>query len=121
MQKTNNIQMTSSDFDLSVETFGDIKTKVYTQEEAYQVCQSAMDLFGHSHQQSKAIEEFLELSLELTRDNNVTNIIDELADANIMLMQMGLLFGHEKVVQRMFYKLDRLEQRMKDYRSSRSK
>lgn len=101
--------MISSEHDLTVETYSDQQQKTYTQEEAYDICKNALDKFGTYHQQSKAIEEFLEVSLALLKNNNQENIIDELADANIMLMQMGLLFGHDKVVQRMFYKLNRLE------------
>ncbi|AOY78414.1 hypothetical protein BJL90_15980 [Clostridium formicaceticum] len=64
-------------------------------------------------------EEMSELQKELCkalRGNKVTgNIAEEIADVEIMLEQMKLLFGIESLVRaNKIYKLERLDERLED-------
>lgn len=80
------------------------------------VYKMALKKWGESSQVVAAIEEFSELSVELAkqynckRPRNCPELIDELADASIMLQQMILNFGCDsKVEDRIDFKLDRLK------------
>lgn len=112
--------MTHFNPELTVETHGDTQSKVYTSDEAYTVCGSALNHFGSKSQRMKAVEEFTELALALCRyiqeptDMHFDLVIDEIADANVMLMQMAILFGHQDVVNHYFTKLERLEKMIKE-------
>ena len=68
---------------------------------------------GEKHQKIKAIEELNELGTEIAKDLNgqgdVEKIIDELADAWIMLEQLRLIYPD--VSDRINYKINRLIER----------
>lgn len=89
----------------------------------HQICVEAINTFGDGPQQIKAIEELAELQAVLARDMNclqVTDeeIIDEIADARIIIQQMAIIFGEGEVVLRIDEKLERLK-RMIDEENSR--
>ena len=56
----------------------------------------AIDFFGFESQKIMAIEEMSELTKELTKElrnrGNVENIADELADVEIMLAQLKIIY-----------------------------
>lgn len=69
--------------------------------------------FGHSAQKIKAIEELNELVVELAKDLNgkldKSALIDELADARIMLSQLFEIYRdyEQEITTRINFKLDR--------------
>jgi hypothetical protein len=69
--------------------------------------------FGEDHQKIKAIEELNELGTEIAKDLNgngdTDKIIDELADAWIMLEQLRLIYPD--VSNRINYKIKRMIER----------
>lgn len=80
----------------------------------HQIYEDAIDVFGDGPQQIKTIEELAELQVALAKDMNdleVTQeeIIDELADAYIMIKQMAIVFGEDQVIQRIAEKVERLK------------
>ena len=73
----------------------------------------AIDFFGFESQKIMAIEEMSELTKELTKElrnrGNVENIADELADVEIMLAQLKIIYNiHDLVEQHKDFKLNRL-------------
>lgn len=81
-----------------------------TEQEIYQ---AALDKWGAGTQMGMAMTEASELAAALGRSavqgrDNTDEIIDELADMEIMLGQMRLLFDGEKINERKAYKLARL-------------
>ncbi len=79
--------------------------------------EKAVSHFGVQSQISKAIEEMSELTTELARFQNKigmnVNIIEEIADASIMLEQLKVIFGPELVETHIKLKLKRLEALLK--------
>lgn len=83
------------------------------------ICQAALETFGKELQVTMAIEEMSELTKELCKNSrgqeNTTHIAEEIADVEIMLQQMVMLFdcaGQVETFRR--YKLERLAERMKE-------
>ena len=72
----------------------------------------AISAFGRETQIEKAIEESLELGLVLTHylkgKATEAEVIDEVADINIIAEQMRQVFGAHKVEDRIDVKLNRL-------------
>lgn len=65
---------------------------------------------GREGQEKKFFEEMEELSRELgQKDVSESKVIDELADVYITLTQMMLMYGQNKVWEKIFYKMNRLE------------
>ena len=84
-----------------------------------EICRAALDAFGKSSQMQVAIEEMSELTKELCKNGrgqeNTTHIAEEIADVEIMLWQMVMLFdcaGQVETFRR--YKLERLAGRIKE-------
>ena len=84
-----------------------------------EICRKALEAFGKSSQMQVAIEEMSELTKELCKHrrgrDNVEAIAEELADMEIMLQQMVMLFdcaGQVETFRR--YKLERLAERIKE-------
>lgn len=80
------------------------------------ICIKAVQKFGREHQIDKCIEECAELMNELIkqRDKRTTteNVIDEIADVDIMIGQMKYIFGVERCEARKKVKLERLKERI---------
>ena len=76
------------------------------------ICSHAIKNFGESHQVKKAIEELSELITELARSISTVrshdSVIDEIADAQIMLCQLHLIFGYSRIQERIAEKSQRL-------------
>ena len=90
---------------------------------SYQVetCKSIANHYGREHQVLIAIEEMSELTKELCkyfrRFDRKKEIVEEVADAQIMLEQLIELFGIEVDVDKMVdYKLNRQIRRMEQER-----
>ena len=81
------------------------------------ICQTAVKSYGSFHQTLKAMEEMGELTTALVKfkDGRVDyeSVIDEIADATIMMFQLSLIFDKDKVEDRINEKLKRLEMRLK--------
>ena len=83
------------------------------------ICQAALETFGKELQVTMAIEEMSELTKELCKNSrgqkNTTHIAEEIADVEIMLQQMVMLFDCEGQVETFRrYKLERLEKRREE-------
>lgn len=83
------------------------------------ICRAALEAFGERAQMTMAIEEMSELAKELYKRcrgrDNVEAIAEEIADVEIMLQQMVMLFdcaGQVETFHR--YKLERLAGRIKE-------
>lgn len=83
------------------------------------VCKRALNTFGADAQIWMAIEETSELLNALAKyrrgRNTADDIITEIADVQVMMEQLSLNFGKEKVEEERQYKLKRLEERLNDY------
>lgn len=84
-----------------------------------EICRRALEAFGAQAQVMMVIEEMSELTKELCKHrrgrDNVKAIAEEIADVEIMLRQMVMLFdcaGQVETFRR--YKLERLAERMKE-------
>lgn len=79
----------------------------------------ALAKWGAELQTVMVFEEMSELQKELSKNlrgkNNIENIAEEIADVEIMLEQMKILFNiNEEVEEMKKYKIKRLEKRLKD-------
>lgn len=84
-----------------------------------EIYKSAIEKYGANHQMMMAIEEMAELTKELCKNmrgrKNKEQIAEEIADVQIMLEQMKILFDCETAV--CFYqdeKLQRLQKRIEN-------
>ena len=84
-----------------------------------EICRAALEAFGAGLQVMMAIEEMSELTKELCKNGrgqeNTTHIAEEIADVEIMICQMVMLFdcaGQVETFRR--YKLERLAERIKE-------
>lgn len=83
------------------------------------ICQAALETFGKELQVTMAVEEMSELTKELCKNSrgqeNTTHIAEEIADVEIMLQQMVMLFDCAGQVETFRqYKLERLAGRIKE-------
>ena len=84
-----------------------------------EICKRAIEHFGEVPQKVKATEELSELITELARDINDEHadresVIDEIADCNIMLRQLTIMYGEGNVLMRTYEKASRLADRIKE-------
>lgn len=87
-------------------------------QEGGEICRAALETFGKSSQMQVAIEEMSELTKELCKHrrgrDNVEAIAEEIADVEIMLRQLVILFDCKETVDKYRrYKLERLAKRIK--------
>ena len=85
------------------------------------ICQAALETFGKELQVTMAIEEMSELTKALCKNGrgqeNTTHIAEEIADVQIMLQQMVMLFDCAGQVETFCrYKLERLVGRIEEVR-----
>lgn len=81
------------------------------------ICTRAVAYFGQAAQLKKAAEELSELQVEVARlgtaRQDLEALVDEIADVEIMLEQLRIMFGvRRQVAERMDYKLARLARKM---------
>ena len=93
-------------------------------QEGDEICRAALETFGKSSQMQVAIEEMSELTKELCKNGrgqeNATHIAEEIADVQIMLWQMVMLFncaGQVETFRR--YKLERLAGRIEEVKEEK--
>ena len=81
----------------------------------------AIEHYGKDMQLNVAIEEFSELTKEICKykrgEGNLDHIIEEMADCQIMLAQLRIIFDITDLQPQILEKLDRLEKRL-DERNS---
>lgn len=89
-------------------------TKDFTIDSAESLYHEAFAKWGARAQITKACEELAELQVQLCKFLNGSpqeheDIIDEIADVLVVANQMRLHFGSDDVLNRMAFKLERLE------------
>lgn len=84
-----------------------------TLEQRLNVLNSAIRTFGKESQKVVAIEELAELQKELTKDlrgkPNLQKIAEEMADVEIMLEQLELIYGVGLIQQKQVFKENKLK------------
>lgn len=89
-----------------------------------QTLQDAIDVWGEDLQRDVAIEELSELTTELAREQRGTgdaeDVIEEIADAYIMLDQLSYIYGVDAVESERNIKINALRDRIDDVRHQRS-
>lgn len=93
-------------------------------QEGDEICRAALEAFGAEAQMVMAIEEMSELTKELCKHrrgrDNVEAIAEEIADVEIMLCQMVMLFDCAGQVEKFRrYKLERLAGRIKEVKEEK--
>jgi hypothetical protein len=87
------------------------------------ILERAVETYGKDMQLNVAIEEFSELIKEICKhkrgEDNLDNIIEEMADCYIMMEQMEIIFNiiPNKLISTTLKKLDRLEKRLEEKES----
>ena len=90
------------------------------------IYQDAIAIFGQISQKVMAIEEMSELTKELCKElrdrGNIENIADELADVEITLAQLKIIYNiHDLVDKHRDFKLNRLAKIMSDIKANKDK
>lgn len=95
------------------------KTKVIelpSEEEISQVCADFLHKFGKTHQIKKLAEEVAELNMALIRligsplnKKLAENVIEELADVEIMLRQARMIWGSRDIESWTAFKVERMK------------
>ena len=90
-----------------------------TPEQEKQVFNRTVAFFGDESQKIMAIEEMSELIKELTKElrqrGDIKHIAEEIADVEIMLSQLKIIYDvHERVASMREYKLNRISKIMDD-------
>lgn len=103
--------------------FGEL---VMERDEEYKIYREAIELFGNTSQKVMVIEEMSELTKELCKElrnrGNVENIADELADVEITLAQLKMIYNiHDLVNEHRDFKLRRLAKNMAEIRAGKMK
>ena len=82
-----------------------------------EVCKFAVDKFGMEKQAWQAIEEMGELITAINHYNrnraDLKDVCTEIADVQIMMEQLAIIYGKEDVASERKYKLERLKERLK--------
>lgn len=75
------------------------------------VCKKAIDTFGAAHQQLKAVEELSELIQAVMRalEGDKHNVEEEIADVEIMLTQLKIMYNMAKVDEWRKFKINKLK------------
>lgn len=79
------------------------------------IAEKAIEFFGKEKQIAKALEELGELIAAISKsynhENNL-NIIDEIADVQIMIRQLRSIYGKSQVDGRIEFKMNRLMEKI---------
>ena len=95
-------------------------------EQELKIYNEAIEFFGNTSQKIKVIEEMSELTKELCKElrdrGNIENIADELADVEITLAQLKIIYDiHDLVEQHKDFKLHRFAKNMSELKAKRNK
>lgn len=90
----------------------------------YKIYKDAIDFFGTTSQKIMVIEEMSELTKELCKElrdrGNIENIADELADVEITLAQIKMIYDIDETVEdHKDYKLRRFASRMDELKKQK--
>ena len=93
-------------------------------EQEYKIYEDAIDLFGNTSQKIMVIEEMSELTKELCKElrdrGNIEDIADELADVEITLAQIKMIYNIKELVEEhKDAKLKRFASRMAEIKSNK--
>lgn len=82
------------------------------------ILQKAIDHYGEDHQVNKTIEELAELIVQLAKRQNEQglriHLLEEIADASIMIDQTKIIFGKDLIESIITEKLHRLRERINE-------
>ncbi|MBO6087960.1 hypothetical protein J6P92_06420 [bacterium] len=95
-------------------------------EQELKIYNEAIEFFGNTSQKIMVIEEMSELTKELCKElrdrGNIENIADELADVEITLAQLKIIYDiHDLVEQHKDFKLHRFAKNMSELKAKRNK
>lgn len=113
----------SSDWDYSTNGHFESVSGQRTTLDLDKILRNAVQTWGKEKQTDMMIEEMAELTKEILneRRGREHNIAEEMADAQIMLAQMEIIFQNSKEVGRIFWeKIARLDQRLRDRKEKRA-
>lgn len=89
--------------------------------DSMKILSKAVETFGSSNQMIKAVEEMSELTFELAKtltnlemDRAPLGIIEEIADVEIMLDQLKLIYGKDRIELQRSIKLNRLRRKLEE-------
>ena len=88
--------------------------KKFTKDEEIVICNKAINTYGNASQKIKAIEEMGELIQAISKSllDNENNVEEEIADVEIMLTQLKIMYNLSDVENWRNYKLNRLKDRV---------
>ena len=88
--------------------------KKFTKDEEIVICNKAINTYGNASQKVKAIEEMGELIQAISKSllDNENNVEEEIADVEIMLTQLKIMYNLSDVENWRNYKLNRLKDRV---------
>ena len=88
--------------------------KRFTKDEEIIICNKAINTYGNASQKVKAIEEMGELIQAISKSllDNKNNVEEEIADVEIMLTQLKIMYNLSDIENWRNYKLNRLKERV---------
>ena len=88
--------------------------KRFTKDEEIIICNKAINSYGNASQKIKAIEEMGELIQAISKSllDNENNVEEEIADVEIMLTQLKIMYNLSDIENWRNYKLNRLKERV---------
>ena len=88
--------------------------KKFTKDEEIVICNKAINTYGNASQKVKAIEEMGELIQAISKSllDNKNNVEEEIADVEIMLTQLKIMYNLNDIDNWRNYKLKRLKERV---------
>lgn len=88
--------------------------KKFTKDEEIVICNKAINSYGNASQKIKAIEEMGELIQAISKSllDNENNVEEEIADVEIMLTQLKIMYNLSDIENWRNYKLNRLKERV---------
>ena len=88
--------------------------KKFTKDEEIVICNKAINSYGNASQKIKAIEEMGELIQAISKSllDGENNVEEEIADVEIMLTQLKIMYNLSDVENWRNYKLNRLKERV---------
>ena len=88
--------------------------KRFTKDEEIVICKKAINSYGNASQKIKAIEEMGELIQAISKSllDNENNVEEEIADVEIMLTQLKIMYNLSDIENWRNYKLNRLKERV---------
>ena len=88
--------------------------KKFTKDEEIVICNKAINSYGNASQKIKAIEEMGELIQAISKSllDGKNNVEEEIADVEIMLTQLKIMYNLSDIENWRNYKLNRLKDRV---------